>query len=213
MEPAPNVALPRWSPSCISVVAAVAPADLTSCWPITNPFENPLTSHFFGSFQNKTPQQSCVYLSTFTLELRSQTGGGGGVSQPQRVKWSQEAAVKGWGKGSSSRRHVLAEGTHRSRERGALSLSGSPHRIGSRMALARSWALGFVGSSLRSSHISPSLRFQMGVSVVDASVAGLGGCPYARGASGNLATEDLVYMLTGLGIHTVSLPAPWWWRL
>ncbi|XP_023384931.1 hydroxymethylglutaryl-CoA lyase, mitochondrial isoform X3 [Pteropus vampyrus] len=43
---------------------------------------------------------------------------------------------------------------------------------------------------------------QMGVSVVDSSVAGLGGCPYARGASGNLATEDLVYMLAGLGIHT-----------
>ncbi|KAM5247206.1 hydroxymethylglutaryl-CoA lyase, mitochondrial isoform 7-T7 [Ctenodactylus gundi] len=42
----------------------------------------------------------------------------------------------------------------------------------------------------------------MGVSVVDSSVAGLGGCPYAQGASGNLATEDLVYMLTGLGIHT-----------
>ncbi|KAI4574473.1 hypothetical protein MJT46_003752 [Ovis ammon polii x Ovis aries] len=43
---------------------------------------------------------------------------------------------------------------------------------------------------------------QMGVSVVDSSVAGLGGCPYAQGASGNLATEDLVYMLAGLGIHT-----------
>ncbi|NP_001407962.1 hydroxymethylglutaryl-CoA lyase, mitochondrial isoform 8 precursor [Mus musculus] len=42
----------------------------------------------------------------------------------------------------------------------------------------------------------------MGVSVVDSSVAGLGGCPYAKGASGNLATEDLVYMLNGLGIHT-----------
>lgn len=60
------------------------------------------------------------------------------------------------------------------------------------------------------SHGSLSLCFQMGVSVVDSSVAGLGGCPYAKGASGNLATEDLVYMLTGLGIHTVSQPAPWW---
>ncbi|NXL35143.1 HMGCL protein, partial [Glaucidium brasilianum] len=40
------------------------------------------------------------------------------------------------------------------------------------------------------------------LSVVDASVAGLGGCPYAQGASGNVATEDLVYMLNGLGIHT-----------
>uniref|UniRef100_A0A8C0LUD7 Hydroxymethylglutaryl-CoA lyase, mitochondrial n=2 Tax=Canis lupus familiaris TaxID=9615 RepID=A0A8C0LUD7_CANLF len=46
------------------------------------------------------------------------------------------------------------------------------------------------------------MALQMGVSVVDSSVAGLGGCPYARGASGNLATEDLVYMLSGLGIHT-----------
>ncbi|XP_004741250.1 hydroxymethylglutaryl-CoA lyase, mitochondrial isoform X3 [Mustela putorius furo] len=46
------------------------------------------------------------------------------------------------------------------------------------------------------------VALQMGVSVVDSSVAGLGGCPYAQGASGNLATEDLVYMLSGLGIHT-----------
>ena len=43
----------------------------------------------------------------------------------------------------------------------------------------------------------------MGVTVVDSSVAGLGGCPYAKGASGNVATEDLVYMLDGLGIQTV----------
>lgn len=46
-----------------------------------------------------------------------------------------------------------------------------------------------------------------GISVVDASVAGLGGCPFAPGAAGNLATEDLVYMLNGLGIeHGVDLP-------
>jgi hydroxymethylglutaryl-CoA lyase len=42
---------------------------------------------------------------------------------------------------------------------------------------------------------------EAGVSVVDASVAGLGGCPYAKGASGNVATEDLVYLLQGLGIE------------
>lgn len=41
-----------------------------------------------------------------------------------------------------------------------------------------------------------------GVAVVDAAVSGTGGCPYARGASGNLATEDLVYMLHGLGVAT-----------
>ncbi len=43
---------------------------------------------------------------------------------------------------------------------------------------------------------------QMGVSVFDGSVAGLGGCPYAAGASGNVATEDLVYLLQGMGIDT-----------
>ncbi|HET6603682.1 MAG TPA: hydroxymethylglutaryl-CoA lyase [Xanthomonadaceae bacterium] len=41
-----------------------------------------------------------------------------------------------------------------------------------------------------------------GVRVVDASVAGTGGCPYARGATGNVATEDLVYMLHGMGMET-----------
>ncbi|SFG59214.1 hydroxymethylglutaryl-CoA lyase [Neptunomonas qingdaonensis] len=43
---------------------------------------------------------------------------------------------------------------------------------------------------------------QDGVSVIDTSIAGLGGCPYAKGASGNVATEDVVYMLNGLGIET-----------
>ncbi|MDE2018023.1 MAG: hydroxymethylglutaryl-CoA lyase, partial [Hyphomicrobiales bacterium] len=43
---------------------------------------------------------------------------------------------------------------------------------------------------------------EVGVAVVDASVAGLGGCPYAPGAGGNLATEDAVYMLRGMGIET-----------
>lgn len=41
-----------------------------------------------------------------------------------------------------------------------------------------------------------------GISVIDASVAGLGGCPYAKGASGNVATEDVLYLLNGLGIKT-----------
>ncbi|MBE3557766.1 MAG: hydroxymethylglutaryl-CoA lyase [Ktedonobacteraceae bacterium] len=43
---------------------------------------------------------------------------------------------------------------------------------------------------------------QMGIHIVDSSAGGLGGCPYAPGASGNLATEDLLYMLHGMGIHT-----------
>jgi len=41
-----------------------------------------------------------------------------------------------------------------------------------------------------------------GISVVDSSVAGLGGCPYAQGATGNVATEDVVYMLEGMGVET-----------
>jgi hydroxymethylglutaryl-CoA lyase len=43
---------------------------------------------------------------------------------------------------------------------------------------------------------------QMGLAVFDSSIAGLGGCPYAKGASGNVATEDVVYLLHGLGIET-----------
>lgn len=42
----------------------------------------------------------------------------------------------------------------------------------------------------------------MGIRTVDSSVAGLGGCPYAKGASGNVATEDVIYMLEGLGLST-----------
>jgi hydroxymethylglutaryl-CoA lyase len=43
---------------------------------------------------------------------------------------------------------------------------------------------------------------EMGIWQFDASIAGLGGCPYAKGATGNVATEDVVYMLHGLGIET-----------
>jgi hydroxymethylglutaryl-CoA lyase len=47
---------------------------------------------------------------------------------------------------------------------------------------------------------------ECGVAVVDSSISGLGGCPYAKGASGNVASEDLVYMLNGMGIeHGVDL--------
>ena len=46
---------------------------------------------------------------------------------------------------------------------------------------------------------------KMGLRTVDASVSGLGGCPYARGASGNVSTEDVVYMINGMGLETVRL--------
>lgn len=49
--------------------------------------------------------------------------------------------------------------------------------------------------------------FFLGINVVDSSISGLGGCPYAKGASGNAATEDVVYMLHGMGVYTnIDLP-------
>lgn len=50
------------------------------------------------------------------------------------------------------------------------------------------------------------VALEHGITSIDSAVAGLGGCPYAKGASGNVATEDVLYMLDGMGIHTgVSL--------
>jgi hydroxymethylglutaryl-CoA lyase len=46
------------------------------------------------------------------------------------------------------------------------------------------------------------VALQAGISVIDSAVAGLGGCPYAKGASGNVATEDVLYMLNGMNIKT-----------
>ena len=43
---------------------------------------------------------------------------------------------------------------------------------------------------------------ELGISSFDSSIAGLGGCPYAKGATGNVATEDVLYLLSGLGIET-----------
>ncbi|GMF54036.1 unnamed protein product [Phytophthora fragariaefolia] len=65
-----------------------------------------------------------------------------------------------------------------------------------------------AGTSYPSSHSTSTATdswcypLQEGVAVVDSSVAGLGGCPYASGASGNVATEDVLYMVHGLGIQT-----------
>ncbi|MBL4797816.1 MAG: hydroxymethylglutaryl-CoA lyase [Oleispira sp.] len=46
------------------------------------------------------------------------------------------------------------------------------------------------------------IALQNGIFTIDSSIAGLGGCPYAKGASGNVATEDVLYMLQGMGIET-----------
>ena len=46
------------------------------------------------------------------------------------------------------------------------------------------------------------MALDRGITTIDASVAGLGGCPYAKGATGNVATEDVVYMLNGMNVTT-----------
>ena len=46
------------------------------------------------------------------------------------------------------------------------------------------------------------LAFLQGIRVFDSSIAGLGGCPYAKGASGNVSTEDLYYLLSKMGFET-----------
>ena len=74
-----------------------------------------------------------------------------------------------------------------------------PHKIALHMHDTRGTALANVLVGL-----------EQGIRTFDASVAGLGGCPYAPGAAGNLATEDLVYTLHGMGIETgVDLPRLW----
>ncbi len=71
----------------------------------------------------------------------------------------------------------------------------SPHATLSR--------LGVHFHDTRGTALANVLRaLQLGVATVDSSAGGLGGCPYAPGASGNLATEDLLYMLHGMGIET-----------
>uniref|UniRef100_A0A2K5LGU6 hydroxymethylglutaryl-CoA lyase n=1 Tax=Cercocebus atys TaxID=9531 RepID=A0A2K5LGU6_CERAT len=66
-------------------------------------------------------------------------------------------------------------------------------------------ARGYVSCALGCPYegiITPQKVTEMGINVVDSAVSGLGGCPYAKGASGNVATEDLIYMLNGLGLNT-----------
>src|SRR5213079_302848 len=64
-------------------------------------------------------------------------------------------------------------------------------------------AIGFHGHNTRNTGYANCLAaLEAGATVLDASVGGLGGCPYAPRATGNIATEDLVYLLEGEGIET-----------
>ncbi|TML51237.1 MAG: hydroxymethylglutaryl-CoA lyase [Actinobacteria bacterium] len=64
-------------------------------------------------------------------------------------------------------------------------------------------AIGFHGHNTRNTGYANALAaLEAGATVLDASIGGLGGCPYAPRATGNIATEDLVYLLEGEGVHT-----------
>jgi hydroxymethylglutaryl-CoA lyase len=109
---------------------------------------------------------------------------------------------------------VVAEVARRLHQMGCYEVSlgdtigtGTPHKAAHMFSLcaeqvpAELLALHFhdtYGQALANIHAC----LPLGAAVIDASVAGLGGCPYARGASGNVSTENVVYMLHGMGIET-----------
>jgi hydroxymethylglutaryl-CoA lyase/(R)-citramalyl-CoA lyase len=77
----------------------------------------------------------------------------------------------------------------------------TPSRV--RALVERAGADGFHGHNTRNTGYANCLAaLEAGATVLDASVGGLGGCPYAPRATGNVATEDLVYLLEGEGIET-----------
>jgi hydroxymethylglutaryl-CoA lyase/(R)-citramalyl-CoA lyase len=72
-----------------------------------------------------------------------------------------------------------------------------------RALVAQSGAAGFHGHNTRNTGYANCLAaVEAGARLLDASVGGLGGCPYAPRATGNVATEDLVYLLEGEGVET-----------
>lgn len=84
---------------------------------------------------------------------------------------------------------------------------GTPGRVASLMTtVGRHMSLAQVSGHFHDTYgqalANILAAMQVGVSIFHSSVAGLGGCPYARGATGNVATEDVLYMLQGMGIRT-----------
>ena len=84
---------------------------------------------------------------------------------------------------------------------------GTPRRVQAAMARAlKHFAVDEVSGHFHDTYgqALPNIYacLEMGLHIFDASVAGLGGCPYAKGATGNVATEDVLFMLNGLGIET-----------
>ena len=119
---------------------------------------------------------------------------------PTRARWPRSVRR---GRGAPAGRGGLRRGVDRGYHRGRGAHAGErAHRVGwaKRSRHRASPCISTTRAARRSPTCSP--RSQEGVSVVDSSAGGLGGCPYAPGASGNLATEDLLYMLHGMGIET-----------
>jgi hydroxymethylglutaryl-CoA lyase len=84
---------------------------------------------------------------------------------------------------------------------------GTPRKVQAAMeATLRHYALNDVSGHFHDTYgqalVNTFAALQMGVWNFQSSVAGLGGCPYAKGATGNVATEDLVYLMHGMGIET-----------
>lgn len=80
----------------------------------------------------------------------------------------------------------------------------TPKQVGEVLKLfPKKWPLAVHFHDTRGTAIANCLRaIDAGIHVVDSSAGGIGGCPYAKGASGNLATEDLLFMLHGMGLKT-----------
>ncbi len=86
-------------------------------------------------------------------------------------------------------------------EPATVTISAVPHEV--RELVSRTGSAGFHGHNTRNAGYANALAaLEAGASVLDASVGGLGGCPYAPRATGNIATEDLAYLLEGEGIET-----------
>lgn len=81
-----------------------------------------------------------------------------------------------------------------------MQVAGLMAEVGKVMPIAR--VAGHFHDTYGQSLANILASMQVGVSIFHSSVAGLGGCPYARGATGNVATEDVLYMLHGMGIRT-----------
>lgn len=116
--------------------------------------------------------------------------------------------------------HVMANLAERLFNMGCYEISlgdtigvGTPHKAQTMVdAVAKKVPIEFLAAHFHDTYGQALANLyavmEKGIAIIDSSVAGLGGCPYAKGASGNVASEDVLYMLNGLGIEThVNLPA------